>query len=831
MEPPVVSVSAGTAGVLVDVAQRLGASLDLTLTLEQVAKSVVEQLGFGVAVVNLVVEGGRLDVVAFAGPDDMRDALEGQQASGEDWAELLAASEPRGRLRFLDGRAEEPVNSNLYFFVPDLPVDGREDAWHPLDALFAPLHGRDGALLGVLSVDMPSDGMRPDETDCAMLEVFAVQAALAIDHARMYSELQASVLEQERVQEQLRHRALHDPLTGLANRELLLDRLDQALARARRDSRAIAVLFLDVDHFKLVNDSLGHGVGDDLLVALAATIGRQLREVDTAGRLGGDEFVVVLEDLSGPAEAIVVAERVLVAVREPLRLGGEQVRTSLSIGISVASATSTGPELLAEADTALYRAKASGRGRWEVFDADMRSQALAHLALRTELVTAVALDQFRLHYQPIVDLRSGAALGYEALLRWEHPTRGLLLPGIFLEVLEDSDADSPVAEWVLERACSDAAAWPLADLFVSVNVSPRQLSRPDLARRVAAVLERTGLPPGRLWIEVTEDRPLDAHQDVADVTRLRELGVHVALDDFGTGYAGLTYLQRLPADVLKVDRVFVSQLEHDPVSRGIVGAVVGLARVLGLRIVAEGVETSGQAAALRKLGVPYAQGFLFGRPGPLPGSSVFTDRPGPGLPDDLPGDLPGDLPADLRRLQAALARSSSAEQVVGLAVQAASRAVGAEACCFTVVRDGRGRTLHSVGVPPEDVADEFSLARDHPTCRALTDGRAAWLQRDPGDPAAPSPRHPSWVDRALTVVPVVDRGVVHGALTVSWRRPGELTELLQGHLLSMGSLVGARLAELLPVEPGAPDRSQSIPAQPVPSQPGQLSVSRRRRAR
>ena len=788
MERPVVTVSAGSAGVLVDVAQRLGASLDLTQTLEQVARSVVERLGFGVAVLNLVAEGGHLDVVAFAGPDDMREALSGQRASASDWAELLAASEPRGQLCFLDGRAEQPVDSNLFFFVPELPPDDRPDAWHPEDALFAPLYGTDGALLGVLSVDLPHDGMRPDETDCALLEVFAAQAALAIDHARLYSELQASVEEQKRVQEQLRHRALHDPLTGLANRELLLDRLDQALARHRRDHQALAVLFLDVDHFKLVNDSLGHGVGDELLIALAATISSHLREVDTAGRLGGDEFVLVLEELSGPAEAISVAERLLVAVREPLRLAGEQVRTSLSIGISVASATSDASELLAEADAALYRAKAGGRGRWEVFDADMRSQALAQLALRNELVTALHKDEFRLFYQPLVDLQTGAAVGYEALLRWEHPTRGMLLPGEFLEVLEDSDTDSPVAEWVLERACSDAAAWPISDLFVSVNVSPQQLSRPDLARRVAGVLERTGLPPDRLWVEITEDRPLDAHQDIADVNRLRELGVHVALDDFGTGYAGLTYLQRLPADVVKIDRVFVSQLEDDPVSRGIVTAVVGLAEVLGLRLVAEGIETPGQAAALLELGVRCGQGFLYGRSAPLPTSAALGERPARRLPDDLP--------ADLRRLQAALTLSASGEQVVQLAVQAALRAVGADACCFTVVRDGRGATLHAFGLPDDGIATSFSLTRDHPTCRALTDGRPVWLERDDGDPAAPGVRHSGWEVRSLAVVPVTDGGVVHGALTLSWQQPLTLATTLRTHLLAMGALVGQRLADL-----------------------------------
>ena len=509
-----------TAGVLADVAQRLGASLDLSQTLEEIAQSVVERIGFGIAVLNLVVDDGDLEVVAVAGPDDVRRDLLGRRQSVTDWQDALSASEARGRLRFLDGRREAVEPSHFHLFTPDLPAKDDPSAWHPMDALFAPLYGGNGALLGVLSVDVPHDGMRPDAADCELLEVFAIQAALAIDHARLYQDLQRALDEQQRIQAELRHRALHDPLTSLANRELVLDRLDQALARSRRDGRAVAVLFLDIDHFKLVNDSLGHAVGDELLVGLASLLTHHLREVDTAGRLGGDEFVLVLEELSGPAEAIAVADRLLAAVREPLVLGEETVRASLSIGIAMAGQHSTGHELLTEADTALYRAKAAGRGRWEVFDAEMRSEALAQLTLRSELSGAVSRDEFRLRYQPIVDLESGKPEGYEALLRWEHPTRGLLAPGAFLDVLEDSDADSPVAEWVLERACSDAASWP-SDLFVSVNVSPRQLARPELARRVSDVLDRTGLAPNRLWIEVTEDRPLDAHQDVADVQRLR----------------------------------------------------------------------------------------------------------------------------------------------------------------------------------------------------------------------------------------------------------------------------------------------------------------------
>ncbi len=780
------------ADVLADVAQRLGASLDLTQTLDEVARAVVERLGFGVAALNLVTDEGDLEVAAIAGPQEIRAELLGRRQSAADWTDLLAASEPRGRLRFLDGRKGGEDPSHLYFFVPDIPVSDDVLAWHPLDALFAPLYGGDGALLGVLSVDLPHDGLRPDSGDRDLLEVFAIQAALAIDHARLYADLQRSMDDQKRIQAELRHRALHDALTGLANRELLLDRLDQALARSRRDGWGIAVVFLDVDHFKLVNDSLGHGVGDELLITLARLLTHHLREVDTAGRLGGDEFVLVLEELSGPAEAIAVAERLMEAVKAPLLVGGEQVRISLSVGLAMATTTSTSSELLAEADAAMYRAKATGRARWEVFDSEMRSEALAQLDLRRELSSAVAAEQFRLHYQPIVDLVTGQPLGFEALLRWEHPTRGLLAPAAFLDVLEDSDTDSPVAEWVLERACSDAATW-LGGLFVTVNVSPRQLARPELARRVADVLARTGLPAERLWVEITENRPVDAHQDIADVQRLRDLGVHVALDDFGTGYAGLTYLQRLPADTVKIDRVFVQGVVGDRVSRGIVSAVVGLATALDLQVVAEGVETVDQAHALAELGVSLAQGYLWAKPAPLPGSGLPVTRRLSVLSEDLAGEL--------RRLVASLAMSSDRGQVARLAVQTARRSLGADAGLLLLLTEhGSAVLAHGEGYSARLLKEfeEVPVESLWPICATLRDGtpvfhQQAQLRVD----AHTQVRTAADKITGLACVPAAADGVLLGALGMTWTGPVEFADALRGHLLSIGELVGQRLAQLL----------------------------------
>ena len=782
-----------TADVLKDVAQRLGASLDLPRTLDEVVRSVVDRLGFGLAVLNLVTDDDAIEVVAFAGPPEVGDQLLGRRQSGAAWQHLLASSEPLGRLRFLDGRKGDEDLDEMYFWVPEMPVDERPDSWHPLDALFATLFGADGSLLGVLSVDLPQDGMRPDPDDCALLEVFAVQAALAIDHARLYSELQGSLQEQQRVQDVLRHQALHDPLTGLANRELLRDRLDHALARSRRDGSSVAVLFLDVDDFKLVNDSFGHGVGDELLVCLAALLGAHLREVDTAGRLGGDEFVLILEELTGPAEAIAVAERVLLAAREPIRIGGELVRTSMSIGISLAAATSTASGLLAEADTALYRAKAAGRARWEIFDADMRAEALAQLALGQQLSGAVARQEFLLHYQPLVDLSSGRTLGYEALLRWQHPERGLLLPATFLPVLEDSDVDTPVAEWVLERACLDAAAWPDPDLFISVNVSPQQLARPDLARRVAAVLERTGLSPHRLWVEITEDRPLDPRQDIEDVQRLRDLGVHVALDDFGTGYAGLAYLQQLPADTLKIDQIFVSRLEDDRISMGIVRAVVDLAEVLGLRIVAEGVQTQGQVDALRALGVTWAQGYLLGPPGPLPTAAKISTVVHARLADDLPSEL--------RRLHAALSASSDARQVAELTVQAALRSVGGDGGAFAVPGPaGSVAVLHAQGYSASYIEQYRTFALDRADLLlavCMRERREVWLEAEQlAQHLPPSARSGGGDVVALACLPVGSTAA--GGLMVTWSAGVQLAPLLRSHLQALVALVGERLEALPP---------------------------------
>ena len=718
---------------LATIARRVGASLALDETLDAVACAVVEALGFRAAVVNLLGPEGDLHVVAVAGSEQIRAALQGTHSPRAAWDAMLAAAAPWGGLRFLDHRAQRPVGTEeMHFFVPELPIPaaGRDEAWHPEDALFAPLVDSAGELLGVLSVDDPDDGLRPDEIKQALLEAFAVQAALAIEHAhehralldsetllrqmfdespigkalfgpdgryqrvnRAYCEFlgrpaedfigrrvvdfahpdelgtttrlsqsiresstriarverrylhadgterwgrlslarigegdRMSVLaaieditEARAADERLRHLALHDSLTGLPNRTLILDRLAQALARARRDGTNVAVAVVDIDHFKMVNDSYGHPAGDQLLVDVAERLRSALRSSDTAGRLGGDEFIVVCEGVSDAVEVEAIAARLRAAVRVSIDVTGVPIFASASVGCTTGTGHATPDQLVAEADAALYRAKTGGRGRYELFDEEMRRSSAAQLNLRSELERALVNDEFLLYYQPILDHNTGAVTGFEALLRWQHPARGLLLPGEFLDVLGDSDLDVPVTQWVLRRACHEVADLGRAEgwePFVSVNLSPRQLSRCDLAVDVHGALVAADLPAERLWLEITEQHLVDRqHRHI--VESLRALGCRIALDDFGTGYSGLTYLQQLPVDVLKIDRQFIARVAHDRISAGITAAVTDLAQLLHISVVAEGVETADQAEIVAGMGIDFVQGFYFGRPAPL----------------------------------------------------------------------------------------------------------------------------------------------------------------------------------------------------------------------
>ena len=418
----------------------------------------------------------------------------------------------------------------------------------------------------------------------------------------------------------LTHQATHDPLTTLPNRTLLLDRLGQALERSRRNGGHIALLFCDVDRFKRINDSLGHEVGDQLLVEIARRLRTSIRGADTAGRLSGDEFLVICEELGRESDAIRLAERVRAITDEPIAVAGHSLAVTLSIGVAHAGPNDQPAALLRRADTAMYEAKERGRGRVEVFDETLRERARARLQLETELRTAVDGDQLRLHHQPIVDLSTGDIVGREALVRWQHPVEGLLAPGAFLDVAEESDLIVDLGSWVLDEACRQGRLLTASSTrtHVAINVSARQLGRPDFRRRVENALATSGLGHGQLILELTETSLLKAAKStLADVDALNRAGVRLAVDDFGTGYSSLTYLQKLPVGVVKIDRSFVADITTDAKRRAIAKAVISLGQALQLDVIAEGVEDAEQAAVLADMGCRQAQGYLFGRPTPF----------------------------------------------------------------------------------------------------------------------------------------------------------------------------------------------------------------------
>jgi diguanylate cyclase (GGDEF)-like protein/PAS domain S-box-containing protein len=432
----------------------------------------------------------------------------------------------------------------------------------------------------------------------------------------------ADVTDRRRAEEQLQHDAFHDALTSLPNRALFIDRLQAALARlqgaaARGHQRGLfAVVFLDVDRFKLVNDSLGHSVGDRLLIELSNALKTAVRPGDTVARLGGDEFTILLEDLEGREEAVTVAERIHAVLREPLALAGHEVFTTVSIGIALsAPGYRRAEDILRDADTAMYHAKALGKSRHQVFDSSMHARARKLLQLEHDLRRALERREFRVHYQPIVRVDDRRIAGFEALVRWQHPQRGLVAPSEFIPLAEETGLVVPLGRAVLEEACRQAAEWRQAsgdDLTVSVNLSVKQFTQPDLVEQVDAILRDSGLPSRLLKLEVTESMVMEnTDSAIALLRRLKALGVHIAIDDFGTGYSSLSYLLRLPADSLKIDRSFVSGSGDPGRNANIVRTVVGLAYSLGLDVVAEGVETEEQRALLEDLGCPLAQGFLF----------------------------------------------------------------------------------------------------------------------------------------------------------------------------------------------------------------------------
>jgi diguanylate cyclase (GGDEF)-like protein/PAS domain S-box-containing protein len=434
------------------------------------------------------------------------------------------------------------------------------------------------------------------------------------------------VTERKQFEQQLTHQAFHDPVTDLANRALFRDRVEHGLNRRGQDGQSLAVLFLDLDDFKTINDTFGHDAGDRVLQSISTRLCSTLRQGDTAARLGGDEFAVLLEDMSHETGISQIVARLLETISAPLWLDGREVSVKCSIGIAVARsvgdalASTKVDELLRNADVAMYQAKAADGNTFRHFKPEMQEILVTQLALRADLKAAVAANELTIAYQPMFDLGTDQISGYEALLRWEHPDRGSVPPSTFIPAAEDSGVIVPLGRWVLQCACNDAVAFQAADPFadrrvVAVNVSAQQLARVQIVDEVREALRTSGLDPRCLMLEITESLMIsDMELAIERLTALRELGVQVAIDDFGTGYSSLNYILQLPIDVIKIDKRFVDSVDRDDRESRLTAVIIGLARVLDLRCVAEGVERPVQHQRLKELGCDYAQGFLLARP-------------------------------------------------------------------------------------------------------------------------------------------------------------------------------------------------------------------------
>jgi diguanylate cyclase (GGDEF)-like protein/PAS domain S-box-containing protein len=459
------------------------------------------------------------------------------------------------------------------------------------------------------------------------------------------------ISERKAFSDRLRYEAAHDVMTGLLNRASFSERVEAAVASGDANGRNAAVLFVDLDHFKLINDSLGHAAGDDLLVNVAQRLRNTLRPGDLLARFGGDEFVLLCTDLAGNQAVSAIAKRLLAAIAEPIVIANDEVFVTASVGIAVARADDNAETLLRHADAAMYQAKHDGRARSVLFRPDHHGSAVAALKTGNDLHRALDRDEFEVHYQPIIMLRTGRVIGFEALVRWNHPERGLLSPAEFIPFAEETGLIVPIGAWALEEACRQTAHWQAvrdADpetageppLSISVNLAARQVADRTLAKTVADIIARTGIAAEAIVLELTENTlMLDTSSTIDALQALRSQGVRLSIDDFGTGYSSLSYLKRFPVEALKIDRTFISGLGRETEDTSIVEAIIRLAHALELSAVAEGLETPTQLETLRTLGCDYAQGYLLGRPRP---ASVIGDRPADDLTpwQDAPPALP-----------------------------------------------------------------------------------------------------------------------------------------------------------------------------------------------